>query len=48
MSETINQRIALYRKIANLTQTQAAEKLGMKCSTYSQMERRVLSVPISL
>lgn len=40
MSETINQRIALYRKIANLTQTQAAEKLGMKCSTYSQMERK--------
>lgn len=40
MSETINQRIALYRKLANLTQTEAAEKMGMKCSTYSQMERK--------
>ena len=40
MSESINQRIALYRKLANLTQTEAAEKLGMKCSTYSQMERK--------
>ena len=39
MSETINQRIALYRKLANLTQTEAAEKMGLKCSTYSQMER---------
>lgn len=40
MNETINQRIALYRKLANLTQTEAAEKMGMKCSTYSQMERK--------
>ena len=40
MSEGINKRIALYRKLANLTQTEAAEKLGMKCSTYSQMERK--------
>lgn len=40
MSDSINQRIALYRKLANLTQTEAAEKLGMKCSTYSQMERK--------
>ena len=40
MTETINQRIALYRKLANLTQTEAAEKMGMKCSTYSQMERK--------
>lgn len=40
MGETINQRIALYRKLANLTQTEAAEKMGMKCSTYSQMERK--------
>ena len=40
MSETINPRIALYRKLANLTQTEAAEKMGMKCSTYSQMERK--------
>lgn len=40
MNQTINQRIALYRKLANLTQTEAAERLGMKCSTYSQMERK--------
>lgn len=36
----VNQRIALYRKMANLTQTEVAEKMGMKCSTYSQMERK--------
>ncbi len=40
MGETINQRIAIYRKLANLTQAQTAEKLGTKCSTYSQMERK--------
>lgn len=40
MSYTINQRVAIYRKMANLTQTEAAERLGMKCSTYSQMERK--------
>ena len=40
MKETINQRIAKCRKLANLTQTDVAERLGMKCSTYSQMERR--------
>ena len=40
MQQTINQRIALYRKMANLTQTEVAEKMGMKCSTYSQMERK--------
>ena len=39
MGDTINERIALYRKMANLTQTEAAEKMGMKYSTYSQMER---------
>lgn len=36
----VNRRIALYRKMANLTQTEVAEKMGMKCSTYSQMERK--------
>ena len=36
----VNKRIALYRKMANLTQTEVAEKMGMKCSTYSQMERK--------
>ena len=40
MDRKINQRIALYRKMANLTQTEVAEKMGMKCSTYSQMERK--------
>lgn len=40
MSYTVNQRVAIYRKMANLTQTEAAERLGMKCSTYSQMERK--------
>lgn len=40
MDKLINQRIALYRKMANLTQTEVAEKMGMKCSTYSQMERK--------
>lgn len=40
MDKSINQRILLYRKMANLTQTEVAEKMGMKCSTYSQMERK--------
>ena len=40
MDGSINQRIALYRKMANLTQTEVAEKMEMKCSTYSQMERK--------
>ena len=40
VNETINQRIAKCRKLANLTQQETAEKLGMKCSTYSQMERK--------
>ena len=40
MGNTINERIALYRKMASLTQTEVAEKMGMKYSTYSQMERK--------
>lgn len=40
MNQTVNQRIALYRKMANLTQIEVAEKMEMKCSTYSQMERK--------
>ncbi len=40
MNQTINQRIGIYRRLAGLSQAKAAEKLGMKCSTYSQMERR--------
>ncbi len=37
---TINQRIVYYRKRAHLTQVEVAEKIGMKGSTYSQMERK--------
>lgn len=40
MSETINQRILKYRKLANLTQAEVADKLGMKSNAYSQMERK--------
>ena len=39
-NETINQRVAKCRKLADLNQAEAAEKLGMKTSTYSQMERK--------
>lgn len=37
--DTINKRVVHYRKLANLTQIETAEKMGMKISTYSQMER---------
>ncbi len=37
---TLNERIVKCRKLANLTQTDMAEKLNIKCSTYSQMERK--------
>lgn len=37
--ETINQRIRFYRSICGYNQSEMAEKLGMKCSTYSQRER---------
>lgn len=37
--KNLNQRIAYYRNVAGYTQEQAAEKLGIKTSTYSQMER---------
>ncbi len=40
MISTINGRIAMYRKLAGFTQAQAAEKLGMKYTTYAQMERK--------
>ena len=39
MSKEINQRVIMFRKLANLNQAQVAEKMGMKPSTYSQMER---------
>ncbi len=37
---SVNERIVKYRNLANLTQTEIAEKLDIKCSTYSQMERQ--------
>lgn len=37
---TINERIFIYRKKAGLTQEQAAERIGMKHSTYAKMELR--------
>lgn len=39
MSNEINKRIAMYRKLLGLSQAQTAERMGMKSSTYSQMER---------
>ena len=40
MPKTINERISYFRKLSNLTQTETAELLNMKYSTYSQMERK--------
>ncbi len=40
MSQTINERIIIARKLGNLTQAEVAERLDMKSSTYSQMERQ--------
>ncbi len=37
--EEVNERIAQCRRLSGLTQTDIAEKLNIKCSTYSQMER---------
>ena len=37
--ETINQRVRKYRKDLFLNQSDVAKMLGMKTSTYSQMER---------
>lgn len=39
MEKTINQRIRYYRKKLGYTQSQVGEMLGIKTSTYSQMER---------
>ena len=39
MSE-LNARIFKFRRLADFTQTDMAEKLNIKCSTYSQMERK--------
>ena len=38
--DNVNERIVKYRNIAKQTQTEVAEKLGIKCSTYSQLERK--------
>lgn len=38
--KTVNERIAFYRKKSHLSQNEVAERIGMKGSTYSQMERR--------
>ena len=35
----VNKRIAHWRRISGYNQTDIAEKLGIKCNTYSQMER---------
>lgn len=40
MSQSINERIIIARKLGNLTQAEVAERLDMKSSTYSQMERQ--------
>ncbi len=39
MKETINARIRRYRKSLHYTQAYVAEMVGLKISTYSQMER---------
>ena len=39
MPSLINERIRKYRKLKKLSQGQLADKLGIKTSTYSQMER---------
>ena len=36
---TINERICYFRKVEGLTQSQVAEKMGMKLNAYSKMER---------
>ena len=40
MDLSINERIRYYRRQKKFNQTQLGEKLGLKCSTYSQMERQ--------
>ena len=39
MSNEINKRITMYRKLLGLSQLKVAELMNMKSSTYSQMER---------
>lgn len=40
MDKEINARIKHYRNLKKMTQEELGMALGMKCSTYSQMERR--------
>ena len=40
MSNSINQNVASCRKLVGLKQSDVAEKLNLKTSTYSQMERK--------
>ncbi len=40
MKSTVNQRIREARKNKHYSQEQVGEFIGMKCSTYSQMERK--------
>ena len=40
MAETINQRVIKCRRLLNMTQTDVADRMGLKCSTYAQMERK--------
>ena len=40
MGSKINQNVASCRKLAELKQSDVAEKLNIKISTYSQMERK--------
>ena len=39
MEDTVNARIASYRKMAGFTQAQAASLLNMKRNTYARMEK---------
>ena len=49
MYDSINERIKYYRNQKKLSQTELGAKLGLKCSTYSQMERQgSISVPMAL
>lgn len=49
MNTTVNERIKKIRKDKHYTQEQAGELVGMKCSTYSQMERKgSISVEMAL
>ncbi len=38
--KTVNERVAFFRKAKNFSQTVMAERLGIKTSSYSQMERK--------